>query len=98
MRGIKRNDLYFLDGKTTTQAQAAAVTKCKTDSKVWHARLGHISEQGLVELSKQGLILNYTHTNLPFCEICVQGKQHKIKFTRSNFRASQILEYLHADL
>ena len=31
MKGIKRNGLYFLDGRTITPAQAATVSKCKTD-------------------------------------------------------------------
>uniref|UniRef100_A0A803Q997 Reverse transcriptase Ty1/copia-type domain-containing protein n=1 Tax=Cannabis sativa TaxID=3483 RepID=A0A803Q997_CANSA len=78
--------------------QVAAVDKCNSESKLWHARFGHIGEQGLVELSKQGLLLNYTHANLPFCEICVQGKQHRIKFLNSNYRAKSVLEYIHADL
>ena len=98
MKGIKRHGLYFLNGETIPPAQAATVSKNKEDSKLWHARMGHISEQGLIELSRQGLLSNYSHANLPFCEICVQGKQHKIKFSQSSYRAKQILEYIHADL
>ena len=81
MKGVKRHDSYFLNGVIVPPTHAAIVGKCKTDSKLLHARMGHISEQVLVELSKQGLIMNYTHANLPFCEIRVQGKQHIIKFS-----------------
>ena len=30
--------------------------------------------------------------------VCVQGKQHKIKFSSSNYRAKKPLEYIHSDL
>ena len=98
LKGNKRNGLYYLDGETEFHGVAATVKKSNAESKTWHARLGHIGEQGLIELSKQGMLKNYTHNNLPFCEICVQGKQHRIKFTSSSYRAKGVLEYVHADL
>ena len=58
MKGIKRHGLYFLSGETVPPAQAANVSKIIADSRLWHARMGHISEQDLVELSKQGLLKN----------------------------------------
>ena len=98
MKGIKKSGLYRLDGETVPPAYASVIKKGNSDSVAWHTRMGHISEQGLVELSKQGIIPNYTHVNLPFCEVCVQGKQHRIKFSSSNYRAKKPLEYIHSDL
>ena len=98
MKGIKKSGLYRLDGETIPPAYASVIKKGNSDSVAWHTRMGHISEQGLVELSKQGIIPNYTHVNLPFCEVCVQGKQHKIKLSSTNYRAKKPLEYIHSDL
>ena len=71
MKGIKKSGLYRLDGEIVPPAYASVIKKGNSDSVAWHTRMGHISEQGLVELSKQGIIPNYTHVNLPFCEVCV---------------------------
>ena len=53
MKGLKQNGLYFLQGSTITGA--AAVSSSDSDSeitKLWHIRLGHMSERGMDELTK----------------------------------------------
>ena len=53
MKGLKQNGLYFLQGSTITGA--AAVSSSDSDSeitKLWHMRLGHMSERGMDELTK----------------------------------------------
>lgn len=66
--------------------------------QLWHHRLGHISEQGLKKLHKQGIIKSLNSCALPFCEACVLGKQHKLKFTLARHTTKKILEYVHVDL
>ncbi|GKF22988.1 retrovirus-related pol polyprotein from transposon TNT 1-94, partial [Tanacetum coccineum] len=46
-------------------------------TKLWHMRLGHMSEKGMVILSKRGLLDNHKVANLEFCEHCVMGKQKR---------------------
>lgn len=43
-------------------------------------RMGHISERGLTELSKQGLLCGQSTGKLDFCEYCVFRKQCHVKF------------------
>ncbi|XP_062112501.1 uncharacterized protein LOC133823667 [Humulus lupulus] len=72
---------------------------CKEiEMHLWHQRMGHISEQGLRELHKQGSIDKLKTCALPFCEACVFGKQHKIKFTTAKHNTKGVLEYIHSDL
>ena len=51
MKGEKKNGLYVLNGSTVAGTTAMTSQKPKKTS-IWHKRLGHISEIGLIELSK----------------------------------------------
>ncbi|KAL3640704.1 hypothetical protein CASFOL_015672 [Castilleja foliolosa] len=47
LRGIKKNGIYILEGN----AIVGSMNVAKTDvTKLWHLRLGHISEEGLQDL------------------------------------------------
>ena len=43
-------------------------------SVVWHARLGHIGQERMARLAREGLIGNLTKVTLPTCEHCLVGK------------------------
>ncbi|KAK3037860.1 hypothetical protein RJ639_031220 [Escallonia herrerae] len=67
MKGFKQNSLYLLQGSTVTGA-AATTLSFDIDSdttKLWHMRLGHTSERGMIVLSKQGYFgcPVYAHVN-----------------------------------
>ena len=61
-------------------------------------RLGHVSERGLVELAKQGLLGKEKLNKLDFCDNCTLGKQHKVKFGVGVHKSSRPFEYVHSDL
>ena len=67
-------------------------------TKLWHRRLGHMSEKGLKILSKQGLLDDAETGKLKFCETCVMGKQCRVKFGSGKHTSTGILEYIHSDL
>lgn len=69
-----------------------------TETKKRHLRLGHVGQQGLLELCKQGLLGKKKPDDLFFCETCVLAKQHRQKFPKGIHRAKTRLEYIHADL
>ena len=56
MKGrLRHAKLYVLEGLTIIGD--AAITSSELDKTIfWHLRLGHMSENGLAELSKRGLI------------------------------------------
>ena len=60
-------------------------------------RLGHLSEKGLQELAKQGL-LDCDQTKLEFCKHCFYGKQYRVKFHMSKYKSKGTLEYIHSGL
>ena len=65
---------------------------------LWHRRLGHMSEKGLVELEKQGLSCGDKLGKLQSCENCVLGKSRRLKFGKSKHITTEVLIYVHLDL
>ncbi|KAK2973990.1 hypothetical protein RJ640_022713 [Escallonia rubra] len=82
MKELKQNSLYFLQGSTITIAVAAAASSSNIDydaTKLWHMRLGHMSERGIDVLRKQGFLGSKQIGKLDFCEHCVFGKQCRVR-------------------
>ncbi|KAK3010795.1 hypothetical protein RJ639_011899 [Escallonia herrerae] len=99
MKGLKQNSLYLLQGSTVTEA-AAAASSSDIDSdttKLWHMRLGHMSERGIDVLGKQGLLGSKKIGKLDFCEHCVFGKQCRVKFSRAVHTTKGTVDYIHSD-
>ncbi|KAG8478359.1 hypothetical protein CXB51_028117 [Gossypium anomalum] len=75
----KTTKLYVLQGSTVTSDAAVTSFSLSDDdiTKRWHMRLGHMSENGMVELSKRGLLDGQGICKLNFYEHCVFGKQKR---------------------
>jgi transposase InsO family protein len=98
MKGVMKSaNLYILSGDTIIGTAAVTSENC-CDSKLWHMRLRHMSQLGLAELSKRGLLKGYDNNELEFCEHCIFGKHKRIKFNTSIHTTECILDYVHADL
>ena len=78
MKGSKINGLYVLKGSVELPGIITNENSDKT--RLWHMRLAHMSEKGLKELSKQGLLGADQILALEFCEKCVFGKATRQKF------------------
>ncbi|KAK8953905.1 hypothetical protein KSP39_PZI002955 [Platanthera zijinensis] len=98
MKGERSGTLYRLIGTTIAGDAAVAATSDEDSSLLWHARLGHMSERALIELHKKGILKGVKTCKLDFCETCVLGKQHRVKFVTSSKRSKQMLEYIHSDV
>ena len=77
MKGSRRNWLYVLNGLVILPV-VNSVSSDKT--RLWHMRLAHMSEKGLKELSKQGLLGTDQISSLQFCEKCVFSKATRQRF------------------
>jgi hypothetical protein len=76
--------------KVSQNSPTLLMTKHQPKISLWHEQLGHISIQGLHELSKEGYAtrLPYILVTSIVCDDCVLGKQHKeIVPTKSVMRA-----------
>ena len=94
------NGLYYLRGATVSGNATPVISKnsdCDA-ANLWHMRLGHMSELGLAELNKRGLLDGYEPGKLKFCEHCIFGKHKRVKFNTSTHTTEGILDYVHSDL
>lgn len=76
MRGQRNGNLYVFQGSTVLGV-AAVSSSIDSDSditRLWHMQLGHMSERGIIELSKKSLFGGQRIGKLDFCEHCVFGK------------------------
>lgn len=57
-----------------------------------------MSEMGLQELSKYGVLGQDKIEALSFCKECVLGKSSRVKFSTSTHVSKGTLDYIHANL
>ena len=64
-----------------TTVVGAAILKSKSNNIVlWHIRLGHIGERGIMQLYKKNLLKGVKKCKLKFYRYCVFRKQNKVQF------------------
>ncbi|KAH9648835.1 hypothetical protein KPL70_025759 [Citrus sinensis] len=97
MKGSLSNGLYVLQGTAITGAVGVS-NQSLDKTMMWHLRLGHMSERGLRELSKQGVLGRDKIETLRFCEECLLGKSSRVKFSTGVHNSKGTLDYIHADL
>jgi hypothetical protein len=90
------NNLYYLQDSTVTGVATVFIAFNTSNTKLWHVRLGHMSEKGMHLLHKRGYFNDIG--KLKFCEYCVFGKHKRVSFSLSTHRTKGILDYIHSDL
>ncbi|GAV86111.1 gag_pre-integrs domain-containing protein, partial [Cephalotus follicularis] len=99
MKGLKVGSLYKLQGSTVIGSVAVSSSVSDSDdTKLWHMRLGHMSEREMNNLSKRGLLGGHSIGKLNFCEHCIYGKQKRVSFSTAIHRTKGTLDYIHSDL
>ena len=97
----KTRSLYYLNCEPLAKPQINAVSDAANE-KLWHRRLGHLSERSLHKLVKDELVsgLNYNILNeIDFCESCVNGKICRSSFPLVGWeRAEEPLGLVHSDI
>jgi len=60
--------------------------------KLWHMRLGHLSERGMTELHKRNLLHGVKTCKLDFCNFFVLGKQTRVSLMTGKHTTKGILD------
>lgn len=97
LKEIKSNGLYILQSKIFIELGSTMASIKLDNTTLWHRRLRHISERGISELCKQGLIEDTKVELIGTSEHCIYGKQTS-KFGKAKHTTKGILEYVHVDL
>ena len=76
MKGKLQGGIYILLGSTVIGTVAVLSSERSYDdaTRLWHMRLGHMSEKGMTILAGRGLLKGLKNCKLGFCENCVFGK------------------------
>ncbi|PHT40240.1 Retrovirus-related Pol polyprotein from transposon TNT 1-94 [Capsicum baccatum] len=97
LKAIRSGSLYLLQGSTVIGSETIASSN-KDNTKLWHLRLGHMSEKGIQILKKKGYLGNHCTGKVDFYEHCIFGKQRKVSFSKAIHRTKGTLDYIHSDL
>ena len=100
MKGQKISTLYKLIGNTVVR-RVAIITPVESsidDTKLWHMRLGHIGERGMLELQKRNLLKGVKTCKLDFCKYYVYGKQHRVSFKTGSHTSKGVLDYIRSNV
>lgn len=102
---VAPNRMYKLLGKSIKEKisteSACFHTSIEDMNYLWHCRLGHLSNKGMITLQKQQLVrgLPKLTNDDRVCTDCMRGKQHRDPIPKkSNWRAKEKLELIHADV
>ena len=94
----KVGSLYYLE---YCHKEKANTTKSDNKERLWHRRYGHVGEQNLQRLAKNGMVEKFDYDSkkrIGFCESCVGGKIHHNPFKPSRKRTTEPLELVHSDV
>lgn len=92
-----RGKSFLFDPTTEENVVFSAETNT---TEVWHKRLGHCHIQRMIGMKRKEMIrdLPILAEKLPNCNACQFGKQTRLPFLKSTWRASQKLQLIHTDL
>ena len=75
----------------------ASSSNALIDATVWHSRLGHIGQDRMNHLAKEGLLEPLSHIDLPVCEQCLAEKATWKPFGEAT-RAQNPLQLIHSNI
>ena len=69
-------------------------------AEVWHKRLGHYHYEWLVKMQKMKIFkdLPFLEVHSSNCLVCQYGKQNRLPFLKTTWRASKKLQLIHTDI
>jgi len=98
MKTKKVGNLFQLEGRTELDHVSTVSENDSNSIRLWHQRLGHMSERGLNILSDGKLLPNLKSVKLDFCKHCLFWKQSKQKFRTGKHTSKGILDYINSDV
>ncbi|KAL0329140.1 UNVERIFIED_CONTAM: hypothetical protein Sradi_4900700 [Sesamum radiatum] len=97
--GKLNNGLYILQRSDWIMtAQNKRKLQHLENSQIWHARLGHISQDRMKRLVDSKSLEIDNLDNLPACESCLKGKMAKKPFVGQSKLANGLLDLIHTDV
>ena len=84
MKAIREWNMYKFTGETMQSGATHATVEADIDdTKLWHMRLGHMSEKDLNVLHKRRVLKGVKQCKLDLCKFCIIGKQNRVSFKKA---------------
>ena len=96
LKGVRRNNLYYLKGITVTGQVATSINSDDDSIRLWHIRLGYTGEKPLQAPTKEESLEGASTCNLEFGEHGVLDKK-KVKFS-TTIHYSEGLDCVHVSI
>ena len=96
-KGKKRSSLYLMQARVID----SSINAVDDDSivELWHNKLGHMSEKGLMILAKKNLLSGMKKGSLKMCAHCLVRKQTRVAFkTHCHTRKPGMLDLVYSDV
>ena len=95
MKGIRRNNLYYLKGSTITGLVATSISSDDICTQVWYMRLRHTGEKSLQAPAKKGSLEGASTCNMELGGYSVLDKKTKVKFSTTVHHSVGLLDCIH---
>ena len=89
-------NLYKLIGSIII-GDASTATEKEDNIRVWHMRLGHMSERGLQVLHKRSTLPGIKYYKLDHCKFYIMDKQRRVAFSTSQHKKG-LLDFIYTDV
>jgi len=67
-------------------------------TKMWHLKLGHINQDKIHKMAKDGYLGLLGSELMPTCECCLKGKMSRSPFSGKGERVTELLGLIHSDV
>lgn len=98
--GREFKGLYLLEESISISSSyfsiAGFVNNIVVQTKIWHSRLGHLSNAKLA-LMRDNNVLLFNNDKVFHCEICPLAKQKRLPFTSSSHISNECFDLIHCD-
>jgi len=91
MKGVRRNNLYYLKGSTVTSQVETSISWDDVCTQVWQIRVRHGGEKSLQNHAKKRSLEGVATCNLKLAEHGVLNKK-KVKFSTSTHHSESLLD------
>lgn len=82
----------------TFMGDVASVETDNDATKLWHMRLDHLNEYGMIEIHMRNFLKGVCICIIGFCKYCVLGKQCIVRIKTRKHKTNGILDYVHFDI
>lgn len=94
----KYDNLNYSQQILSAHADLLLPNKPIIDMNTWHRRIDHLNYKNLKQLLNAAEGANFKIEAKKHCEPCIEGKQVKVSYLKSNSIATEIFELIHTDL